>query len=146
MTEPIAATVRPAPSEPEFRAIYEAWYRAIAEHDREWFERTLADDFRYIHFEGGVWDKQQLIDVDMSVDATEVTWHEIDVTELTPGIAAVVGRYTAWDAISDEHVTDSMRATLGDGLTLRWNALWRHEDGRWQVFLHHGTMIVSDPV
>lgn len=133
----------PSPLETEFHALYEAWFAAIREHDRGWFERTLRDDFLYVHFEGGTFDKAGLIALDMAIRDADLGIRELAVELLSPHVAMVVGRYWARDVIAaDAEVSETMRAELEQGIELRWSAVWLREDGAWRVRLHHGTVIV----
>jgi hypothetical protein len=129
--------------EAEFRSLYEAWFAAIRDHDRGWFERTLADDFTYIHFEGGTFDKQGLIELDMAVEDADLGIREMSVELLAPDVALVVGHYYGRDVIADDAaITDAMRSALAAGVELRWSAVWLRREGTWRARLHHGTVIV----
>ena len=41
----------------ELRGYFQGWLDAAMAHDEDWFERHLADEFRYLNSGGGALDK-----------------------------------------------------------------------------------------
>jgi hypothetical protein len=151
----LASNPRGTTAADEFGALYQAWFAAIHGHDREWFERTLADDYRLQAFVGDdagrprrlELDKAEFIAFDMLIESCDI--EALEVTAQVYGDVAI-SSMVARDAIvlpaaipaAVQPVVDKigfagdLAHAVDGGMTALYASAWRREHGRWRCFNH----------
>ena len=145
-TEPVAL----------FTQLMREWADAIANHDRAWFERSIADDFDCVTFLGTRIDKRQLIELDMTIESPSLTFREVKAQvygdiALTETSVYIKERLAGDDSLSDGEraiyaaagLDDEARAVFARGSEFIYSSAWRRSGGRWQCFYHHGTLVAG---
>ena len=135
----------------EFKALYDAWGVAIANHEHDWFERHFSDDFLGT---AQPWptlsvNKEQMIELDKAITTMEVEW--LNVTAMRVGEAVLtsgVVRYLKEEfkpgaKIADGMPTGSDLSSLSNGKTILYINGWRHNGSVWQIFDHHMVGVVN---
>ena len=82
----------------------------------------LADDFFEIGSSGFMYDKQECLET--GVVLTDMTLHNYEIYPLADGVV-----------LSTYFIVDTTR----NRNTLR-SSIWKHIDGRWQLYFHQGTI------
>lgn len=146
----------------EFQQLYEDWFRAIEQHDRDWFERTITDDFVELLFlkndDGSPHivqlGKQEFVTLDMLIADSAVKAIAVD--------AVVVGDLaTSW-LLADDRITLSAAATAEDraildkvgfkgdvsaaldqGMRALYCSAWRRAPHGWTCFSHQLLGVVA---
>jgi ketosteroid isomerase-like protein len=137
-----------------FRDLYQAWIDAIKRGDREWFERTLTDDFVFFVFlrdDDGVrrtvtLDKAEFISFDMLmveiyaevVEADAVVKGDLAISWLVADDRVVLGEPNDFQrAVMDkiEMTGDAARVTA-EGFRGFYSTSWRREQDGWRAFSH----------
>ncbi len=88
----------------------------------EKLDEILADDFFEIGSSGFMYDKQECLEV--GVVLTEMTLHNYEIYPLAEDVV-----------LSTYFIVDTTR----NRNTLR-SSIWKHIDGRWQLYFHQGTI------
>lgn len=89
---------------------------------REKLDRVLADDFFEIGSSGYMFDKKECLE--KGVALTEMSLHNYEIYPLAPDVI-----------LSTYFITDKTR----NRNTFR-SSIWKHIDGRWQLYFHQGTI------
>ena len=134
----------------QFKALYDEWGAAIANHDGDWIERHLADDF---HGTAQPWptlsvNKKKMIELDAAIETMEVEWVYVSAKKLgdvvlTTGVVHYTKEVFKADAVIAEGMPSGqeLSALVNGRMALYVNG-WRHNGSHWQIFDHHmvGTM------
>lgn len=99
-----------------------ALWRAETRFDRDFMERTLADDFREFGRSGRVYERADTLAV--SGDSIDANLRDIRVSWLAEDVALV----TYVSEVRHEQLDLANRASI-----------WVRRDGRWQLRFHQGT-------
>jgi len=135
----------------EFRALYNEWGAAIANHQYDWFERHFSDDFLGT---AQPWptlsvNKQQMIDLDKAIETMEVEWVDVKAqrygnTVLTMGVVKYTKeQFRPGATIADGMPTGDQLSGLANGRKVLYINGWRHNGKHWQIFDHHMVGIVD---
>ncbi|WP_409305577.1 DUF4440 domain-containing protein [Peribacillus sp. SCS-155] len=89
---------------------------------RDALDRILADDFFEIGSSGYMFDKKECLE--SGVILTEMSLHNYEIYPLAPDVV-----------LSTYFIADKTR----NRNTLR-SSIWKHIDGRWQLYFHQGTI------
>lgn len=89
---------------------------------REKLDRVLANDFFEIGSSGYMFDKKECLE--KGVVLTEMSLHNYEIYPLAPDVI-----------LSTYFITDKTR----NRNTFR-SSIWKHIDGRWQLYFHQGTI------
>lgn len=139
-----------------FAQLYRDWGDAIANHDRAWFERVIADDFDCVTFLGTRLDKRQLIELDMTIESPSMNFHEVKAqvygdVAVTEASVRIQERLAGDERLSDGEraiyeavgIDDAARAVFARGSEFIYSSVWRRSGGGWQCFYHHGTLVAG---
>jgi hypothetical protein len=135
----------------QFKALYDEWGAAIANHQYEWFERHFAQDFLGT---AQPWptlsvNKQQMIDLDRSITTMDVEWLNVKAQRfgdvvLTSGIVKYNKEEFKQGAIIAEGMpTGDQLSALSNGKKVLYINGWRHNGIHWQIFDHHMVGVVE---
>jgi hypothetical protein len=135
----------------EFRALHDAWGKAIAEHDYDWFERHFADDFLGT---AQPWptltvDKRTMIELEKNIEKMEVEWLTVRAsrfgqTVLTHGVVKYhKEEFRAGATIGEGMPTGDQLSALVNGKMVLYTGAWRRNGSVWQAFDHHMVGIVD---
>jgi ketosteroid isomerase-like protein len=120
--------------DPDFRGVYEAWFRAVAGRDLVWFERVLAPEWLYVDVTGRVRTKEEYIRYVAELpEGVALLDPELSVRVIGE-IALVQGRYRVERTLAGLPPTSVYRVT----------AVWQRAGEGWQALAHHATAIDSE--
>jgi hypothetical protein len=89
----------------------------------EKLEYILSDKFFEFGSSGNVWTKEDIVSID-GIGCAKMSIHQFEVSHLAEGVA--LATYRVFNETRNQH-------------TLR-SSIWKHIDGRWQMFFHQGTV------
>jgi len=135
----------------EFKALYDAWGRAISDRTIDWFERHFAEDFLGT---AQPWptllvSKRKMIDLEKAIEKMDVEWLEVTARRFGETVLATgVVRYTEeafapGATLGEGMPTGSELSSLVNGKKVLYIGAWRRNGGNWQVFDHHMVGIVG---
>ena len=129
----------------EFRALYNEWASAIANHTYDWFEEHFSEDFLGT---AQPWptlsvNKRQMVELDKAIETMEVEWIDVTAqrfgnTVLTTGVVKYIKeQFRPGATIADGMPTGDQLSGLANGKKVLYINGWRHNGKHWQVFDHH---------
>jgi hypothetical protein len=151
------------PAAYEFRRYYEAWTNACSTRDRDWFDRTIADDFRGIIFSpcstgaarAVIYDKPRYTDLQMLTVRPYVRM--LTVSAVIEGKLAASTLLTFTQATYSTCADDALLRVMRDvssvprayrvgmetGMTALYSTTWRRAGSGWQCLSHQAVGIVT---
>jgi hypothetical protein len=135
----------------EFRALYDAWGRAIVEHDHDWFEHHFADNFLGTAqpWPTLVVNKDQMLELERNNVKMDVEWLEVTAERFGDVVLAQgVVEYREEEFVAGSSIGEGMPsgedlAGLVNGKRVLYIGGWRHNGETWQVFDHHMVGVVE---
>ena len=135
----------------QFKALYDEWGAAIANHQYEWFERHFTEDFLGT---AKPWptlsvNKQQMIDLDKSIKTMDVEWLNVTAKRfgdvvLTSGVVKYnKEEFEQGATIAEGMPTGDQQSSLSNGKMVLYINGWRHNGTHWQIFDHHMVGVVA---